>query len=246
MADLRLTAHAQGQAYEQLRDTLILVESSNRPGAAQDNSSAKGLFQFTAFWQKFTEQQTGRTLQSFLPKDNSPAELERSGREQREILFPKYYEKQIAPFVATIRREHLAEGQSDIDIAAAFHNAGEPAAYKYFKTGEDSVIGTKGNKGIRSYQAAVRRNLGKDVGTFQPEPDRRFASKRASTHHAASAEDKAARGPNATKPVLTASYSRKAATGAMLTSGPDAILETNRDILKKLQQLALELTDGRV
>lgn len=252
MDNLRLTSKAQGEGYEKLRDALIQIESSNRPGAGQEHSSGRGLFQFLESWDAPSRKLTGRSLESFLPKDNSPAELERAGTEQREILFPKYFESEISPFVRQVRKQGLAEDQTDLEIAGVMHLAGAPAALKYFQTGVDDTLKTKGNKGIPSYVAALRRSLNKPLGAFKPETERQIAltSKGVEERQAAREWKKTHKGPMpkveataATKPVITSTYSRGAAPAAAVSMTPESMAELNRTTLDGLERLAMELRE---
>lgn len=153
---LKLGPTADGAGYLKLRDALAMAESSNNPGAIQRHTRAVGLYQFIPrYWETFFWRETNRTLLSFLPKDPSAAERARAEREQKEILFPLYYTKQIAPFVAKTRADKVASSMSDIQVATAFHKLGAGAATKYFTTGFDASAGTADNEAIAAYIAKV-------------------------------------------------------------------------------------------
>ena len=221
MNPLRLTGKAEGEGYEKLRDALATVESSNRPGAINKDTHASGLYQFIPrWWDKFSKKETGRDIASFMPKDNSAAELERAGSEQKNILFPKYYEKELAPFVAATRKKGLAKNLSDIQVATTFHKLGAGAATKYFKTGFDASLGTKGNEAIADYIAQVDKNIGKPPTGYKTGPDYNGI---AST--------------NISKP------SSSGSTSSSMAAPADAMAESNRDIMKRLQNLASRLRD---
>jgi len=218
---LRLGGKAEGEGYEKLRDALAVVESANRPGAVNEYTHASGLYQFIPkWWDKFAKKETGRDIASFMPKDKSQAELDRAGSEQKNILFPKYYEKELAPFVAATRKKGLAKNLSDIQVATAFHKLGARDATKYFKTGFDASRGTKGNEAIADYIAKVDRNIGKGGGDYRAEPNRNAV---AST--------------NTSQPTSSGSPS------SSLAAPTDALEESNRDIMKRLMRLAGELRD---
>jgi hypothetical protein len=218
---LKLTGKAEGEGYTKLRDALATVESSNRPGAINEFTKASGLYQFIPrWWDKFAKKETGRDIASFMPKDKSQAELERAGNEQKNILFPKYYEKELAPFVAATRKRGLAKNLSDIQVATAFHKLGAGDATKYFKTGFDASRGTKGNEAIADYIAKVDKNIDKPPTGYKTEPSyNRIAS------------------TNTSQPSSSGSPSSSLAAPA------DAMEESNRDIMKRLMRLAGELRD---
>lgn len=155
MADFTLGARASGEGYERLRRALEEVESSNDPGAVQRHTNAVGFYQFMPHWQKFVQKETGRSLQSFLPANDSAEAMEKSAREQREVLFPKYYEKEMAPWIASAKRSGLGKGRSDLDLAIMFHKLGGPAASNFLRTGRDASLGTVDNAPIQDYVRSV-------------------------------------------------------------------------------------------
>ena len=221
MNPLRLTGKAEGEGYEKLRDALAAVESANKPGAINEHTHASGLYQFIPrWWDKFAKKETGRDIASFMPKDNSAAEAERAGNEQKNILFPKYYEKELAPFVAATRKKGLANGMSDIEIATTFHKLGARDATNYFKSGVDASLGTKGNEAIADYIAKVDKKIGKAPTGYKTGLDYNgIASTKTS------------------KPSSGGSPSSSMAVSA------DALAETNRELLKRLQNLGGKLRD---
>jgi len=158
MADLRLGPTATGAGYERLRTALERAEASNDPGAIQRHTKAVGFYQFIPrWWNKWVKKNTGRELSSFLPKDDSPAERARAAKEQREVLFPAYYEKEMAPWMADMRKKGLGKGLSDIQLASTFHKLGSKHGTAYLKTGWDSSAGTVDNSPIADYNAQVDR-----------------------------------------------------------------------------------------
>lgn len=219
MDQLKLGMKASGDGYNQLRDALAIVESSNNPGAIQRNTKAVGLYQFIPrYWDKFFQEETGRPLSSFLPKNQTPAEYERASREQKQILFPKYFEKELAPFVAETRRKGIAGKLSDIQIATAYHKLGAAAATKYFTTGFDASAGTKDNEAIGDYIAKVEKYVGRAPGSYTP-------------------------GPN--KTLVAATYTNPAASGASTTvsMNADAATAENQRVMMELNKLAAKLRD---
>lgn len=146
---------ATGEGYERLRRALESVEASNDPGAVQRNTVAAGLYQFMPFWGKFVQEETGRPLKSFLPSDDSPAEMARSAKDQREILFPKYFEKEMSPWIAATRKSGLGKGRSDLELAIIYHKLGDQHATDYLQTGHDASKGTVDNQPIEQYVHAV-------------------------------------------------------------------------------------------
>lgn len=152
---------AGGADYERFRAALALKESSGNPSAVQWDTKAHGLFQFIPRWHAdWIKEETGRELGSFMPKDNSKEEMERSAKEQTEILFPKYYERELAPFIERARKAGIAGSYTDDELAAMAHFAGSGGAEKFLRTGADNTLGTAGNAagGIPEYVRQFKKN----------------------------------------------------------------------------------------
>jgi hypothetical protein len=152
----RLGPKASGARYERFRDSLALVESSGNPSVEQRSTFAKGLYQFVpSQWGGWVEERLGRSLSSFMPKNDSPAEMARAAKEQREILFPAYYEDKMAPWIAKQRQNGLGKGKSDEALGAIFHQLGPGGGHDLLKSGVDSTVGTVDNASSAVYQRRV-------------------------------------------------------------------------------------------
>jgi len=170
---------ATGPDFERFRAALALKESSGNPSAVQWDTKARGLFQFIPRWhEKWVKEELGRSIDDFMPKDNSQAEMERATRAQMEELFPRYYERELAPFVAKMRKTGLGKDYADEDLAAMAHFAGSGGAEKFLKTGVDITKGTAGNAGvgIPEYVQQLRKHLSKN-------PEESLKARAASSKH---------------------------------------------------------------
>lgn len=167
------------QEKERFRAALAIKESAGNPSAIQWDTKARGLYQFIPRWHKdWIEKETGRSLDSFLPKDGSAAEMERSVREQNEILFPRYFERELQPFINDMRKSKLGGEYTDADLAAMAHFAGRGGARKYLRTGVDDTLGTAGNAagGIKTYVEQFRAQ-------YAGAPQEKFSKLAASARH---------------------------------------------------------------
>jgi hypothetical protein len=155
----KLGAKATGEGYERLRRALEAQEGGFDPGAVQRSTHAIGLYQFVPrWWDENVKKMTGRSLASFLPENDTPEAMAKSTKDQREILFPKYYEKELAPGIKALRNAGLGKGLTDIEIAGMIQLGGLGATRTYLKTGWDKTTGTADNPlGLLGYARLLRK-----------------------------------------------------------------------------------------
>jgi hypothetical protein len=156
-----LPTKAGGDDYKKFMAALALKESGGNPSAIQWDTKAHGLFQFIPRWHgEWIKEKTGKELSEYLPKDSTPEEMARSVKEQTETLFPAYYERELAPFVARMKKAGVSGNYSDTDLAAMAHFAGSAGAEKFLRTGFDNTLGTVGNSagGIPEYVRQFNKN----------------------------------------------------------------------------------------
>lgn len=244
MADYRLGMKATGEGYERLRRALESVESANDPGAIQRETRAVGLFQFMPFWQQWVQKETGRPITDFLPKNDSPAEMARAAKEQREVVFPKYYEQQMAPWIAAQRKAGLGRGRSDLELGVMFHKLGAPSAREYLRSGYDASKGTKDNEPIEDYVRAVVSQATNSAARVDAALQVSKWHGTAADYEAALAEKGTRKGMPRPPPAVVATHSAKAAMpmrAAVFSGTPDAALSEAKRCLAGLTDLRMML-----
>jgi hypothetical protein len=150
---------AASDEYVRIRTAIGKIESGNDPAAKNPVTSASGKYQFMKSWNPWFVRNAGTSWTAVVPKRTAPRPVKLEMGKKQDVLFDRYYQRVVAPWIRYMRAEKLGLKLTDGEMVALVHRQGTGWAERYLRSGVDPFAGKKGNKHISSHLRNFRQAM---------------------------------------------------------------------------------------